>query len=40
LVVDPEEQIHHLPPRHEGTITSRFRWFLELSLSGVGKFTM
>ena len=36
MVVDPAAQLHHLPNRHKGSITPRLRWFLELSLSGIG----
>lgn len=38
LFVDTEKQIHLLPPRNKGHTTPRLRWFLELSLSGIGEF--
>ena len=36
MVIDPERQMHHLPSRHQGTVDRSWRWFLELSLSGIG----
>ena len=38
LLVDPERQMHHLPSRHRGTVIRSLRWFLELSMKGIGKF--
>ena len=38
MVVDPAAQLHHLPSRHKKSITPRLRWFLELSLAGIGKY--
>mmetsp|Transcript_18647 Transcript_18647/g.26424 ORF Transcript_18647/g.26424 Transcript_18647/m.26424 type:complete len:522 (+) Transcript_18647:153-1718(+) len=38
LLVDPERQMQHLPSRHQGTVIRSLRWFLELSMKGIGMF--